>query len=189
MKKIENSFYEYFNTIIHTKIFEKLLNLTIILGVASKSLGAVLGVIKTIIYVFIVMYILSLPTFNFKVIRDSKIGNAILDKTPILAGVCDKTLSVFNEIMDLKEEYETTNNVGEFNQKALNIMIDKGVITKENAKNLVNEFIEEVEEKQSEKQEEKKVVEKKKNTTKKKTNTTKKTTTQKKNTNNKKSSK
>ena len=56
---------------------------------------------------------------------------------------------------------------------------------KENAKNLVNEFIEEVEEKQSEKQEEKKVVEKKKNTTKKKTNTTKKTTTQKKNTNNK----
>ncbi len=60
---------------------------------------------------------------------------------------------------------------------------------KENAKNLVNEFIEEVEEKQSEKQEEKKVVEKKKNTTKKKTNTTKKTTTQKKNTNNKKSSK
>jgi len=123
--------------LLFTKIFEKLLNLTIILGVASKSLGAVLGVIKTIIYVFIVMYILSLPTFNFKVIRDSKIGNAILDKTPILAGVCDKTLSVFNEIMDLKEEYETTNNVGEFNQKALNIMIDKGVITKENAKNLI----------------------------------------------------
>lgn len=124
--------------LIVTKIFEKILTMTIILGIPSKILGAVLGVIQNIIYVFIVMYILSLPTFNLSLIKESKVGNTILDKTPILHQVCDKTLSVFNEIGKLKEEYENTNNVDEFNQKALNVMIDNGVITRENAQGLID---------------------------------------------------
>ena len=121
-----------------TKIFEKVLKATIILGIPSKILGGIVGGIKTIIYVFILMYILSLPTFNLNIIKESKIGNTILDKTPILGSICDDTLAVFNEIVDLKEEYENTDNVKEFNQKALNIMIDKEVITKENAQNLID---------------------------------------------------
>lgn len=124
--------------LIVTKIFEKFLTMTIILGIPSKILGAILGVIQNIIYIFVVMYILSLPTFNFNLIKESKVGNTILDKTPLLHQVCDKTLSVFNEIAELKEEYENTDNVKEFNQKALNIMIDNGVITKDNAQNLID---------------------------------------------------
>lgn len=124
--------------LILTKIFEKILTMTIILGIPSKILGAILGVLQTVIYVFIVIYILRLPTFNFNLIKDSKIGNTILEKTPILTKVCDDTISVFNEIIELKEEYENTNNVKEFNQKALNIMIEKDVITKENAQKLID---------------------------------------------------
>lgn len=121
-----------------TTIFEKILNFTIILGIPSKILGAIFGIIQNIIYVFIVMYILNLPTFNIDVIKNSKIGNTILEKTPILTNICDKTLHVFNQIVELKEEYEETNNVTEYNQKALNMMIDSGVITKENAQNLID---------------------------------------------------
>lgn len=124
--------------LIVTKIFEKFLTMTIILGIPSKILGAILGVIQNIIYIFIVMYILSLPTFNFDLVKESKVGNTILDKTPVLHQVCDKTLSVFNEIADLKEEYKNTSNVNEFNQKALDSMIKNGVITKENAQNLID---------------------------------------------------
>lgn len=120
-----------------TKIFEKILNATIILGIPSKILGLVLGVVEAIIYIFIVLYVLALPTFNFTFIKESKLANTILDKTPILTTVCDETLSVFNEIIELKEEYESTDNVKEFNGKALNIMIEKNVITKENAKKLI----------------------------------------------------
>lgn len=121
-----------------TKVFEKILTMTIILGIPSKILGAILGAIQTVIYVFIVLYILNLPTINLDIVKDSKVGNTILNKTPILTNVCDKTLSVFNEIFELKEEYENTSNVDEFNKKALNIMIDKKVITKENAKKLID---------------------------------------------------
>lgn len=121
-----------------TKIFEKILNATIILGIPSKILGAVLGIIQYIIYVFIFMYILSLPTINISYIKESKIGSTILEKTPILTNICDKTLDVFNQIVELKEEYDTTDNVKEFNQKALNIMIDSNIITKENAQKLID---------------------------------------------------
>lgn len=121
-----------------TKVLEKILTMTIILGIPSKILGAVLGVVQTVVYVFIILYILSLPTFNPDIVNESKIGSTILNKTPILTNVCDKTLTIFNDIAELKEEYENTNNVNEYNQKVLNLMIDSGVITKDNAQKLID---------------------------------------------------
>lgn len=120
-----------------TSLFEKVLKWTIILGIPSKILGAILGVIQNLIYVFIVLYILNLPTVEVNIINDSKLGNTILEKTPILTNICDKTLVAFNEIGKLAEEYENTDNVTEFNQKALNLMIKNGVITEDNAKKLI----------------------------------------------------
>lgn len=120
-----------------TTIFEKILKWTIILGIPSKILGAILGIIQNYIYVFIVLYLLVIPTADFKLLDNSKVANTILNKTPILTNVCDKTLDVFNQVKDLAKEYENTNNTDEFNQKALNIMIDSEVITKENAKKLI----------------------------------------------------
>ena len=121
-----------------TKIFEKILTITIILGIPSKILGAILGAVQSVIYIFVVLYIISLPTFNFKAINDSKVATTILDKTPVLNKICDKTIDVFDEIIKLKEEYDNTNNLEEFNKKALNIMIEKGVITKKNAQFLID---------------------------------------------------
>ena len=120
-----------------TSLFEKILKWTIILGIPSKILGAVLGVVQNLIYVFIILYILNLPTIEFDIISDSKVGSTILNKTPILTSVCDTTLKVFNEVGELSKEYENTDNVKEFNQKALNIMIENGIITKENALKLI----------------------------------------------------
>ena len=127
-----------FKTLIKiTNVFEKILKATIILGIPSKILGALLGVVQNLIYTFIILYILGLPTFNLTIIKDSKVGNIILDKTPILNKIANKTLSVFNQVVELKEEYDTTTKVDEYNQKTLNIMIDNGIITEENAKNLI----------------------------------------------------
>lgn len=121
-----------------TTVFEKILKWTIILGIPSKILGAILGIIQNYIYVFIVLYLLVIPTADFKLLDNSKVANTILNKTPILTNVCDKTLDVFNQVKDLAKEYENTNNVDEFNQKALNVMIDSEVITKENAQKLID---------------------------------------------------
>lgn len=124
--------------LVLTNIFEKILKATVILGIPSKILGAILGIVQNFIYVFIVLYILSLPVFNINIIYNSKIANTVLNKTPILNKICDDTLDIFNEVIELKDEFKTTTNMGEYNQKTLNIMIDKGIITKENAMELIN---------------------------------------------------
>lgn len=120
-----------------TSVFERILTLTIVLGIPSKILGAILGVVQNILYTFIVLYILSLPTINFTMIKESSVADTILNKTPIMSKVCDNTLSTFNEIVKLKDEYEETNNMKEYNQRVLNLMIEKKVITKENALELI----------------------------------------------------
>lgn len=124
--------------LLGTKIFEKILKMTIILGIPSKILGGILGIIENWVYIFIVLYLLNLPMFNINLTDKSSMANVVYEHTPILNIVCDKTLSTVEEIMDLKNEYKTTKNTKEFNQKALDSMIEKGVITKENAQYLID---------------------------------------------------
>lgn len=121
-----------------TKVFEKILAITIVLGIPSKILGAILGLVEGILFSFIAIYLLNLPTLKNESVTSSKVANTILDKTPILNSICNNTLEVFNEIVELKEEYMKTNNMDDYNQKVLNIMIEKNIITKENAQNLID---------------------------------------------------
>ena len=124
--------------LLGTKIFEKILKMTIILGIPSKILGGILGIIENWIYVFITLYLLSLPMFNINLINKSKIANIIYNNTPVLNKVCDNTLSIVNEINDLKEEYKTNKNSNKFNDKLLKSMIKRGVISKENVQYLID---------------------------------------------------
>ena len=121
-----------------TKIFERLLSMTIILGIPSKILGAILGVLETYIYIFLAVYIISMPIFKQDMIKESEFANNILTKTPVLNSFCDSTINVIDQILDLKEEYKNTNNTDTYNQKVLNLMIDNNVITEENAQKLID---------------------------------------------------
>ena len=132
--------------LLGTKIFEKILKMTIILGIPSKLLGGLLGIVENWVYIFIVLYLLKLPMFNMNLVNKSDVANIIYNHTPVLNIVCDDTLSIVEEIKELKEEYRTTKNPKGFNQKALDSMIEKGVITKENAQYLIdNKKIKDVE--------------------------------------------
>lgn len=121
-----------------SSVFEKILNMTIILGIPSKLLGSIIGMLEAVVFVFIAMYILRLPTLNFEVAKNSKVGTFILEKTPILNKVCDDTVLVFNDIIELKNKYQEKDNTKEFNQDALDKMIERKIITKENAQKLID---------------------------------------------------
>lgn len=121
-----------------TNLFEKILKATIILSIPSKILGAILGVIENIIFTFIVLYILSLPMINFNLIKNSKIGNTILYHMPVLTSIGNNTLKTFDEIVELKDEYDNTNNIDEFNNKVIRKMIDNKVITEDNVQKLID---------------------------------------------------
>ena len=100
-----------------TNLFEKILKATIILAIPSKILGALLGIVQNIIYVFIILYILNLPIFNFKEVNDSKVGNKILKYTPVLNVICNNALKSFNDIIKLKNEYNDIGNTKKYNKE------------------------------------------------------------------------
>lgn len=118
-----------------TSVVETLLNATIILGIPSKIIGAILGIIEYICFSFIILYFASI---KYNVRADSKVANVILNDTPILSSVCDKSLSTISEIYNIKNEYDHNTDDTIINHRIIEVMIDNKVITEKK----VNELIE-----------------------------------------------
>ena len=120
-----------------SKIFESILNFTIILGIPSKILGGILGFIEMYIVIFIVLFILTLPLFNLTFINNSTVKQGMIKYTPIMSRVVNKTVKAMNEFEELKEVYETNNDKDEFNYQALDLFMKYDIIKVESAENLV----------------------------------------------------
>lgn len=110
-----------------TRLFEKILNTTIILGIPFKILGAILGVIEHYIIVFIVLLILTIPFFENSYIVESKYKDKILNKTPILTDQCEKTKDVIDRLNELKEKFADS-DINQFNLDAIDLLLDKGLV-------------------------------------------------------------
>jgi uncharacterized membrane protein required for colicin V production len=117
-------------------IFETLLNMTIILGIPSKIMGAVLGVLEVYVIIFIALYFLSMPNFNIEIIKESYANDKILSETPVLSGYIDKTMKVFDEFAELKEKYKNATDVNQFNYETLDLFLKYEVITTESVRTL-----------------------------------------------------
>lgn len=119
-----------------SSIFEKLLNMTIILGIPSKILGMVVGLVEGFVWVFILFYIVSLPLFNFKEVNDSKMMGPVLKNTPILSSFTKDFKVALEEFSDLKEEYKNEGNKEKFNYDTLNILLKYKIVTTESIEKL-----------------------------------------------------
>lgn len=120
-----------------TKWFEKILNATIILGIPSKILGAVVGIINNFIFSFIILYFLSLPVFGIKVVSESNLSNKILNSTPVLSNLCDNTVKVFDEFDELLDQYQTNPNRINLNQQTIELLIESKVVDKDTVNELI----------------------------------------------------
>ena len=114
---------------VATSVFEKLLKMTIILGIPSKIMGAVVGAIEAFVMVFIALYVISLPIFNITFVENSKWKNQILNNTPVLSAFSKKTMGVVKEFSGIKEKYEDNNkNAEEFNKEVLDLFLKYDVV-------------------------------------------------------------
>ena len=112
--------------LLATSIFEKVLKATIILGIPSKILGAILGFIQYFILAFIILYVLNFPTFN--ILDDSKLKYPILKHTPILSSFAHDTVSVIDEFKGIKEKYKNESNAKEFNRETLDLFLKYDIV-------------------------------------------------------------
>lgn len=125
--------------IMATKIFEKVLTATIILGIPSKLLGAVVGVIYDYIVVFIILYIISIVGINASIVDQSKLRNKILNNTPILSNICNNSIKVIDEFKEIKTDYNNKSiSDQDFNYKAMELFLKYKVISSESALKLIS---------------------------------------------------
>lgn len=119
------------------KIFEKILEFTIILGIPSKILGLVVGVLEYYIFAFIVLYVVSLPIFDTKAVAESKYGLKILNNTPILSNYTEDVTDILNDFVYLKDKYQMEGSAKEFNREALIVLLNYKVVTPDSIDRLV----------------------------------------------------
>lgn len=115
-------------------LVEKVLKATIILGIPSRILGFILGLIEGIFLSSIVLMILTLPIFNIPYIKESKVKDIILEIVPVVNEANKKANTAYNEIIDLKDTYEGSKE--DFNSKTLDILLKYEVIDYDYAKKL-----------------------------------------------------
>lgn len=120
-----------------TGIIEKILKATIILSIPSKILGIFVGIIEMYVYVFITLVFLSLPVFNIKYVKESKLANFMLDDTPVLSSMAEDIIGTYSEVYELIDNKENKTSE-EVNTEILKVLFDKEVITKESARKLVD---------------------------------------------------
>lgn len=112
-----------------TSLLEKFLNYTIFLGIPSKILGFGMGLVEAYVWIFVFLYILTLPFFNIELINESQYKTRILTNTPIISHYTEKMMVAINEIYELKGVFakETDSNV--VNLKAIDILLNNKIVT------------------------------------------------------------
>ena len=112
-----------------TSVFEKLLKFTIILGIPSKILGMVVGIIEGITWSFILLYILSLPVFETSKQTHDALAAPLLKNTPFLSAFTKDFTNAIDEFSELKKEYEKKENTLEFNYRTMEVLLKYKIVT------------------------------------------------------------
>ena len=106
-----------------SNFIEKVFDATIVLGIVSKIIGGILGFIKAYVFIFIALFILSI--FNIGFLRESKMNNFILEKTPF-------STSTWKSI---KEVYTSSDIEGSIKK-----LFENNIITEENMNKLLDVY-------------------------------------------------
>lgn len=117
-------------------IVQKIIDMTIILGLPSKILGFLIGLVEYYLISFVVIYILVLPIFSVKEVVDSRYANIILEKTPIVSSSFGEKMEFLNEFVSLKEKYKNTESATQFNYDTLDLFLKYDIINVNSAKKL-----------------------------------------------------
>lgn len=120
-------------------LFEKLLKMTILLGIPSKIFGAILGLIENYIAAFIILYIISLPFFDVNAVKESKFRKKILENTPVLNYYVKSFVNVGTEFWDIADKYRSNIDPENFNLDTLDLLLKYKVTTPEAIDDLVEE--------------------------------------------------
>ncbi len=121
-----------------TGLIERVLEATVILSIPSKILGFFVGLVESYIWVYLVLFALTLPIINFREVYTSNVARYILNHTPILSEYTSKTLEIYDEIYDVVDNKDNKSNT-QINEESLDLMLKHDFITVESAEKLIRQ--------------------------------------------------
>ena len=113
-----------------TNVFEKILKFTVVLGIPSKILGFIVGILEGYVIVFCALFFLKQPAFNLKILEDSNLAPIIVNSSPILSNVVSKTNDAIDDIYKLVKDYNE-NEKDETNEQIIDILLDYKIINQD----------------------------------------------------------
>ena len=120
-----------------SNIIEKILKMTIVLGIPSKILGFIAGLVEGFIIIFLCLFILNQPSLKFKMVNESKGTKAILKHTPILSNIGKGMVKTINDIEEIKEASEKLDE-NALNLKYIDVMLEHKVVSKSYVRKLID---------------------------------------------------
>lgn len=123
-----------------TGFIDTLLKFTVIWIIPSKILGAIVGLLESWLYVFLLLFVLSAFNVTSSFILDSKVATFMLDNTPVVKNVFGGAYRTIKNVYNNVEEFEKDKNktTEELNLRILQIEITNGLVTKDKAQELVD---------------------------------------------------
>lgn len=109
-------------------ILEKVLKFTIILGIPSKILGFLVGLIEGYVVIFVALFFLQQPTLNLEIFQESKLTPKILNSTPGLSLIVQDMNQTVQDIYHLKDQFGDGKDSNQFNLETLDVMLKHRII-------------------------------------------------------------
>lgn len=117
-----------------TGFVDKVLGKLILLGLPSKILGAVVGLIQGYLVAFLALFAITTFATNTTFLNDSKVSNFMLTKTPVLSGIVGETLNTVEEIYTI---CVNTTDREQANLESLDVLMKYEILSYESANNLL----------------------------------------------------
>lgn len=116
---------------------QKLLNLTILLNIPSKIIGALIGILEGILFSFILLYIGSVVNTTTKYVNESKYSSIILNDIPIINSVTNNLTKSTEEIYDTIVNNQ--NDTNKANLETIDILMKYDILSYDSANRLVQD--------------------------------------------------
>lgn len=104
-------------------IIEKILNFTIILGIPSKLLGALVGAVEGYLIAFVVVFVLNQPMLDVGIMSGSKMKDKVLKSTPVLTQIVSNVGNTIEDVSKLMQNKSYEKDVNKFNRDAIDVML------------------------------------------------------------------
>lgn len=122
-----------------TGVIEKILKFTIVLGIPSKILGFLVGLIEGFVFVFLALFLLNQPSLKIDIVNDSKLTSKILNSTPILSNIAGGMVDTIEDINELVKDYNDDKvDPNSLDLESIDIMLEHKVISTSYVRKLID---------------------------------------------------